>query len=105
MEKRTDRVGRGGGGRARSVVLPVAEISLRNRRQQGPHEFGLREMDPRRWIVVVDSAASRRAFVPRLALLMPRSGGNAMLILDVGSEAEIHGDRGERSARGSNRTT
>lgn len=44
-----------------------------------PHEFGLREMDPSLFVV-----ASRRAFVPRLVLLMPRRG-NAMLIPDVGS--------------------
>lgn len=72
---------------ARSVVLPAAEISLVTGGK------GLMNSAYVKWIPA--GSSSRRAFVPRLALLVPRSGGNAMLILDVGSEAEIHGDRGE----------
>lgn len=72
---------------ARSVVLPAAEISLVTGGK------GLMNSAYVKWIPA--GSSSRQAFVPRLALLVPRSGGNAMLILDVGSEAEIHGDRGE----------
>lgn len=53
MEKRTDRVEKRGG----AFCCPSRGGNLSRNRRQGPHEFGLREMDPR-WIVVETSIRS-----------------------------------------------